>query len=89
MGSAELNSPAAVYPVFSTAGDARRSRARFEVAASAIERVTDLAALMAASFLSYFVYRSLGIGKGLHYSVGTISTAAFAFAVVFVLMLAS
>jgi hypothetical protein len=44
---------------------------------------------MAASFLSYFVYRSLGIGKGLHYSVGTISTAAFAFAVVFVLMLAS
>ena len=87
MGSAELNNPAAVYPVFSTAGDARRSRARFEVAASSIERVTDLAALMAASFLSYFVYRSLGIGKGLHYSVETISTAAFAFAVVFVLML--
>ena len=87
MGSAQLNSPAAVYPVFSTAGDARLSRARFEVAASAIERVTDLTALMAASFLSYFVYRSLGIGKALHYSVGTISTAAFAFAFVFVLML--
>jgi len=87
MGSAELNSPAAIYPVFSAAGDYRRSRARFEAAASSIERLTDLAAVMAASCLSYFFYRSLNIGKALHYSVGTVSTAAFAFAVVFVLML--
>ena len=87
MGSAELNSPAAVYPVFSTTRHYRRSRARFEMATSSIERVTDLAAVMAASLLSYFVYRNLGIGKALHYPVGTVSTAALAFAVVFVLML--
>jgi FlaA1/EpsC-like NDP-sugar epimerase len=42
---------------------------------------------MSATFLSYFAYRSLGIGRALHYSVGTVSTAALAFAVVFVLML--
>ena len=87
MGSAELNSPAAVYPVFSTAGDARRSRARFEVAASSIERVTDLAAVATAVFLSYIAYRSLSLGRALHYSVGTISTSALVFGVVFVLML--
>jgi exopolysaccharide biosynthesis polyprenyl glycosylphosphotransferase len=87
MSSAQLNSPAAVYPVFSTAEDARRSRARFEAAASLIERVTDLAAVMMAAFLSYFAYRNMGIGKALHYSIGTVSTTALAFAVVFVLML--
>src|SRR5580692_8205980 len=87
MGSAQLNSPAAVYPLFSTAADARLSRARFEATTSFIERATDLAAVLSATFLSYFAYRSLGIGKALHYSVGTVSTAALAFAVVFVLML--
>ena len=64
MGSAQLNSPAAVYPVFSTAGDARLSRARFEATASFIERVTDLAAVMSATFLSYFAYRSSGHWQG-------------------------
>jgi exopolysaccharide biosynthesis polyprenyl glycosylphosphotransferase len=87
MGSAQLNNPATVYPVFSIAGDARRSRARFEAVASLIERVTDGAAVMTAAFLSYFTYRGLGIGKALHYSIGTISTTALAFAIVFVLML--
>ncbi len=87
MGSAEINSPAGLYPAFSKAGEARRSRAKFEVAASLIERVTDLASVMSASFLSYFVYRSLGIGRAIHYSVGTVATAAFAIAAVFVLML--
>ena len=87
MGSAQLNSPAAVCPVFSTAEDARLSRARFEATASFIERVTDLAAVLSATFLSYSAYRSLGIGRALHYSGGTVSTAALAFAVVFVLML--
>ena len=87
MGSAQLNSSAAVYSVFSSAGDARRSRAKFEAVTSFIERVTDLATVISATLLSYFVYRSLGIGKALHYSNGTVSTAALAFAIVFVLML--
>ncbi len=87
MGSTELNSRAAFYPVFSTAGGARQSRARFEVAASLIERVTDLAAVTTAVFLSYIAYRSMGIGRALHYSVGTVSTSALVFGVVFVLML--
>jgi FlaA1/EpsC-like NDP-sugar epimerase len=37
--------------------------------------------------MSYAAYRAFGIGKGLHYSLETVSTAALAFAVVFVLML--
>jgi hypothetical protein len=67
MGSAQLNNPAAAYPIFSAAGNARRSRAQFEAAASLIERLTDLVAVMAAVFLAYAAYRGMGIGKALHY----------------------
>jgi exopolysaccharide biosynthesis polyprenyl glycosylphosphotransferase len=87
MGSVQTNNPTASYPVFTAAKVARRSRAQFETAVSLIERVTDLVAIMTAAFLSYSAYRALGVGKGLHYSFGTVSTAALAFAVVFVLML--
>jgi exopolysaccharide biosynthesis polyprenyl glycosylphosphotransferase len=87
MGSAQLNNPAAVYPTFSVAGNARRSRAQFEAAASLIERLTDLVAVMTGALFSYFTYRSMGIGKSLHYSIGTLWITASAFAVVFVLML--
>ena len=87
MGSAQLNNPAAANPIFSNAGNARRSRAQFEAAASLIERLADLVAVIAAVFLAYAAYRGMGIGKALHYSIGTVSTTALAFATVFVLML--
>jgi exopolysaccharide biosynthesis polyprenyl glycosylphosphotransferase len=87
MGLAQLNDSAAIYSVFSSVGDARRSRATFEALTSFIERMTDLGGVLSAGLLAYFVYRSLGIGKALHYSIATVTTAALAFAVVFVLML--
>jgi exopolysaccharide biosynthesis polyprenyl glycosylphosphotransferase len=87
MASTHLNNPATAYPVFSSTEYARKSRAQFEAIASFIERVIDLIAVMTAAFISYFTYRDLGIGRALHYSTGTVSTAALTFAIVFVFML--
>ena len=87
MGSVQTNSPETPYPVFTTAKVARRSRAQFEATLSLIERAADLIAVVAAASLSYFIYRALGVGKGIHYSSGAVWVAALTFAVVFVLML--
>src|ERR1017187_7618479 len=87
MGSAQLNNPAAANPIFSNAGNARRSRAQFEAAASLVERLGGVVGVIAAGFLAYAAYRGMVIGKALHYSIGTVSTTALAFATVFVLML--
>jgi exopolysaccharide biosynthesis polyprenyl glycosylphosphotransferase len=87
MASAQLNNPAVTYSDFANATKVQHSRERFEMAASALERIADLAAVMAAVYLAYSAYRLLEIGRQLHYSNGTILTAGFAFAVAFVMML--
>src|ERR1035438_8391076 len=64
-----------------------KTRERFEIVTSFLERVADLAAVMAAAVLACATYELLQIGKNLHYSAGTVLLAAFGFGVVFVLML--
>ena len=77
MGSVQTNSPETPYPVFTTAKVARRSRAQFEATLSLIERAADLIAVVAAASLSYFIYRALGVGKGIHYSSGAVPQLSF------------
>jgi exopolysaccharide biosynthesis polyprenyl glycosylphosphotransferase len=60
---------------------------RFEMAAAFIERMADLAAVMAATMFARSMYQLLQVGRHLHYPVSTVLPAAFGFAVLFVLML--
>lgn len=60
---------------------------RFELATAIIERLADLAAVMAATAVAYETYELLRMGRQLHHSVSTILSAAFAFAALFVLVL--
>jgi len=64
-----------------------KSRERFEIVTSVIERAIDLIAVMAAATLAYVSYEFLRVGKQLHYSVDAVLLAAFVFSVLFVLML--
>ena len=64
-----------------------KSHERFEIATAFIERLADLAAVMAATMLAYATYELLQVGRHLHYSAGTVLQGAFGFAALFVLML--
>src|ERR1035437_9306029 len=64
-----------------------KSRERFAIVPGFLERVADLAAVIAAAVLAYTTYELLQMGRHLHYSAGTVLLAAFGFAVAFVLML--
>ena len=64
-----------------------KSQERFEVAAALIERMADLAAVMAAETLAYGTYQFLQIGRHLHYSGGSAISLSIGFAVLFVLLL--
>lgn len=64
-----------------------KSYERFEIVTAFIERISDLAAVMAAMTLAYAIYELLQMGRQLHYSASTVFLAAFSFAVLFVLML--
>jgi len=77
-----LGSPS-VVPVAATL----KGHERFEIAAALIERVVDLAAVMAATMLARSTYQALQVGRHLHYPDGIILPPAFGFAVLFVLML--
>lgn len=90
MSSIQLNDP----PVsngrklsFSVAGAVAQTRERFEMVATSIERIADLAAVMAAVLLAYFAYEQLEIGRRQHYSLPVVFGTAFVFGVVFVFML--
>lgn len=87
VGTADQKDQAIPYPIFATAKDVRRSRGQFEAFTSALEQLADLAAVMAAVLLACSAYEFLQVGRQLHYSNGTIVTAALAFAIVFVLLL--
>ena len=60
---------------------------RFEMAIAFIERITDLAAVVAGAMLSYASYALLQLGRQLHYSSSTVLLASLCFAALFVLML--
>jgi exopolysaccharide biosynthesis polyprenyl glycosylphosphotransferase len=71
-------SPAAAIP---------KMRERFEIAASILERMADLVAVMAAATSAYLTYEFLRMGRHLYYPAGAVLLTAFGFSVVFVLML--
>jgi FlaA1/EpsC-like NDP-sugar epimerase len=90
MATVELKNPAVSSgrsTVFPAAAAIPKSRERFETATAILERIADLAAVMAAAALAYTTYALLEMGRQLHYSAGIVLLAAFAFAVVFVVML--
>jgi len=64
-----------------------KSRERFEIAAATVERVADLAAVIAAVILANLTYDLFEVGGQLHYSVQAVLVAAVGFSVMFVLML--
>jgi hypothetical protein len=51
VGAADQNNPAISFPLSATPEHVRRSWARFETAASVIERLADLAAVMGAAIM--------------------------------------
>src|SRR5664280_1069771 len=87
VGTAYQENPAIPYPFSATTEDVRRSRGQFEAFTSALERLADLAAVMAAVLLACSAYEFLQVGRQLYYSNGTIVTVALAFAIVFVFIL--
>lgn len=64
-----------------------KNQERFELAAAFVERMADLAAVMAAETLAYVTFQLLQIGRHLHYSGGSALSPAIGFAVLFVLLL--
>ena len=64
-----------------------KSHERFEIVTAFIERIADLAAVMAATTMAYATYEVMEMGRQLHYSASTVFLAAFSFAALFVLML--
>jgi exopolysaccharide biosynthesis polyprenyl glycosylphosphotransferase len=87
MSPAQLNNAVVSSPVFATTRDVRRSREQFEMAVSLLERIADLAAVMAAALSAYSAYAFLEVGKQLHYSTGTVLMVCFVFALAFVVTL--
>jgi exopolysaccharide biosynthesis polyprenyl glycosylphosphotransferase len=89
MGSVELidQSVSVARPLAFLATPAPKSRERFQIGTSFLERVSDLAAVMAAVVLAYTTYELLEMGRHLHYSAGTAFWSAFGVAITFVLML--
>lgn len=60
---------------------------RFEMVTALIERLADLAAVMAATTFAYKAYEVLRMGKHVHYSASTVFSTAVGFAALFVFML--
>ena len=87
VGTADQDNPAIPFSFSATTENVRRSRGQFEAVTSALERLADLAAVMSAVLFARFAYGLLQVGRQVHYSNGTIVTAALAFAIVFVLLL--
>jgi exopolysaccharide biosynthesis polyprenyl glycosylphosphotransferase len=87
MDSAELDSTIVSKSASPAHKVAVRPRVQFQMAVALLERIADLTAVMAASLLAYSAYMSLGVGKRLHYSTGTVLTVAILFAATLVVML--
>jgi len=87
MGSAKLSSSLPPQAIRAAREEVERPGIQFETIVGLMERAADLVAAMAAALLAYFAYMSLGVGKQLHYSTGTVLTAAGLFAVALVVML--
>ena len=87
MATANLKAPMEPSVVFQLPKTATNSYGRFESAISALERITDLTAVVGGVVLAYGAYRLLQFGRHLHYSSSTVLMLALVFAAVFVLML--
>src|ERR1017187_9130707 len=89
MGSVKLIDSAEPFEVSSAfpAEAIPKSRERFEIATAFIERIADVAAVMAATTLAYETYELLRVGKQLHYSTAAVLLAGFGLSVLFVSML--
>jgi exopolysaccharide biosynthesis polyprenyl glycosylphosphotransferase len=87
MGSAQFNDPAMASRRFPALMRENPDRERFDGAVSVLERVIDIAAVMAAAMLASYVYRVLDVGKRLQYPASAVLTVGFIFAVTFVTML--
>src|ERR1700684_3798638 len=89
MGSVKLIDSAAPFEgsYASRARATPKSYERFEIVTAFIERIADLAAVVAATILAYATYEVMQMGRQLHYSSSTVFLAAFGFAALFVLML--
>jgi hypothetical protein len=89
MGSAKLIDSAAPFEASYAfrAVAIPKSYERFEIVTAFIERIADLAAVVAATTLAYATYEVMEIGRQLHYSASTVFLAAFGFAALFVVML--
>ena len=85
MGSAQLHEP--IVSGFVSSRDVRWPHEHFEMAVVVLERIVDLAAVMAATLLAYSLYTFLEVGRRLHYSTGTVLAAGCVFALAFVLIL--
>ena len=78
VGTADQDNPAIPFSFSATTENVRRSRGQFEAVTSALERLADLAAVMSAVLFARFAYGLLQVGRQVHYSNGTIVTAALA-----------
>ena len=89
MGSVKLIDSAAPLGVSSAvqAEAIPKSRERFEIAIAVIERIADLATVVAATTLAYVTYELLQVGKQLHYSATSVLLTSFGLSVLFVSML--
>jgi exopolysaccharide biosynthesis polyprenyl glycosylphosphotransferase len=89
MGSVKLIDSAAPFKgsYAFRASEIPKSYERFEIVTAFIERIADLAAVMAATTLAYSTYEVMELGRQLHYSASTVFWGAFSFAALFVSML--
>jgi len=87
MGTAQPHSMAVSDPVFSATWDVKRPSEQFQMVLSVAERIADVVAVIAGSLSGYSAYLFLELGKRIHYSIGTVLTIGFVFAVAFVVML--
>ena len=87
VSTARQENTALPYTLVANTEEGSRSRGQFEAAISVLERLVDIVAITAAVLLACSAYDLLQIGRQVHYSNGTMMTAAVAFAVGFALML--
>src|ERR1039458_5089367 len=85
MGSVKLIDSAAPFGAASAvqAVAIPKRRERFEIAIAVIERIADLATVVAATTLAYVTYELLQVGKQLHYSATSVLLAGFGLSVLF------
>jgi hypothetical protein len=82
MGTAQPHGMSVSDPIFSATWDVKRPSEQFQMVLSVAERIVDVVAVIAGSLSGYSAYLFLELGKRIHYSIGTVLTIGFVFAVV-------